>query len=414
MIMTIALGFVSYEYILRTMPMPLAAEWLGAMSVNAAQLSQSNRVFFVLYALLQIPIGMVIDQRGAKLWLKAGSLCCAAGCILLALAPNFFLMVVARTLLTLGGATATLCCFKLAINWLPSRCFGSICGVVGAISMLCAWHGSQLIQQASTPHWVIWLLQMGALGLMIALLTHFVLLDAPMQRSPHLSRYMATTCRNLMRVLCTPSVWLCGIAMGLSFIPFSALGLQWGTSYLELSQQLNKHHATLITKLLFAGGMVGCIGFGLASDCWKNRKKTYLTGMVLAVTIMLYITLIKQHSNFTMGMLWFLLGMFCACGVLCFVIAKEAVPLSMGATTLAVVNTIMLSVGAGAQWLMTSLLTIHHSQHHYLVHTAVDYHRLFLLLPAGLVAAIMAIYFTNNNQVTQQPAYSQVETKPQP
>lgn len=408
-VMIIVLVFVIYEYSLRIMPTPLAADWLDSLGTHAAQLTQLNRFYFLVYISLQIPVGMCIDQRGPKPLLIAASTCCAAGCALLALALHHHWMLPARLLIGVGTTTATLCCLRLAINWLPLHWFGSICGLVTAIGMACTLQGHQIIQSIASPHWRLWLLQMSTMGLVIALLTYIFVSNTPANQRQHQSSTTKLSFRHLLTILYTPTVWICGMAIGLSFIPFSALGLQWGIPYLETIHHLNKHHATLLSRLILAGGVIGCMCFGLLSDLSRNRKKSYLVGILLALMTMACMVFLPNPSNFSIGIVWFALGLFCACGVLSFAVAKETMPLSMSATTLAVVNTIMLSIGAASQWIMVYLLALFRKQMWYV---ADDYQKLFLLLPFGLIITLIMVLFIKESHASQQPEYSQAAVKP--
>ena len=85
--------------------------------VTAAAISTVAVVQIIVYAALQIPVGVLADRIGPRTLIVTGALVMAAGQVTLALAPGFALAVVARILVGVGDAMT----FVSVIRLLPGE-----------------------------------------------------------------------------------------------------------------------------------------------------------------------------------------------------------------------------------------------------------------------------------------------------
>lgn len=111
-----------------------AAERFGA---SATALSTLAIMQVAVYALMQIPVGMLLDRIGASRLILAGAVLMAVGQTLLAYAPSLEIAVLARILVGIGDATTFVSGLRVISAWFaPNRVpimqqiFGS-CGQAG-------------------------------------------------------------------------------------------------------------------------------------------------------------------------------------------------------------------------------------------------------------------------------------------
>ena len=81
-----------------------AVEATDRFDVNAAALSTLGVVQIVVYAALQIPVGVMLDRVGPRALLATGAALMALGQATLALAPTLEIALVARVLVGAGDA----------------------------------------------------------------------------------------------------------------------------------------------------------------------------------------------------------------------------------------------------------------------------------------------------------------------
>jgi len=106
---------------------------------TAALLSSLAVVQLVVYAGLQIPIGLLIDRVGPKLLITTGSAIMVAGQLVLAFAPSISIAIVGRILVGAGDAAVFISLIRLINSWFQGRnvpVLSQWTGNVGAIGQI--------------------------------------------------------------------------------------------------------------------------------------------------------------------------------------------------------------------------------------------------------------------------------------
>jgi MFS family permease len=101
--------------------------------VAATTISTMAVVQIVVYAALQIPVGVLVDRIGSRTLIVAGALIMAAGQVLLAFAPAFGLALAARILVGIGDAFTFVSVVRLLPNWFSGRILPQLAQWVGIL-----------------------------------------------------------------------------------------------------------------------------------------------------------------------------------------------------------------------------------------------------------------------------------------
>ena len=112
--------------------------------MNSLQLSHENMgilggVFFLSFALFQIPSGILLDKFGPRIVMSVVILFAFVGSILFALAENYLSLLVARIFMGLGCSICLMGSLVLITKWSPSNfsiLAGTILGVGGLGGLL--------------------------------------------------------------------------------------------------------------------------------------------------------------------------------------------------------------------------------------------------------------------------------------
>lgn len=96
----------------------LATERFG---ITASQLALFTVLQLVVYASMQIPVGVLLDRFGSRAMLLAGLLLLTAGQLVFAVATSFPVAVAARALVGLGDALIFISVFRLVALWFLVR-----------------------------------------------------------------------------------------------------------------------------------------------------------------------------------------------------------------------------------------------------------------------------------------------------
>lgn len=104
--------------------------------ISASLLSTLAVVQLVVYAALQIPVGILLDRFGPRVLIAAGAVCMLAGQILLALAPSIGVAVIGRILVGAGDATTFISVVRLLSSWFRGRILPVLSQWTGNIGQL--------------------------------------------------------------------------------------------------------------------------------------------------------------------------------------------------------------------------------------------------------------------------------------
>lgn len=155
-------------------------EAMDRFGVDASRVAVFTAVQVGVYALSQIPVGLIIDKVGPRRMMVLGALIMAAGQVTLALTEMYAIAIVARVLIGAGDATAFLSAMRLLPAWFPIRTtpmftqltagLGQLGQFLSAVPFLALLHG---------PGWTAAFLTLGSAGALVALAAAIAVSDTP-------------------------------------------------------------------------------------------------------------------------------------------------------------------------------------------------------------------------------------------
>ncbi|GGZ95858.1 MFS transporter [Streptomyces subrutilus] len=102
--------------------------------VNASALAAFSLLQLLVYAGMQIPVGLMVDRLGTKKVLTLGAVLFTAGQLGFALSPSYGMALAARALLGCGDAMTFISVLRLGTRWFPARrgpLMAQLAGLVG-------------------------------------------------------------------------------------------------------------------------------------------------------------------------------------------------------------------------------------------------------------------------------------------
>ncbi|RCS57114.1 MFS transporter [Parvibium lacunae] len=110
------------------------------LGVSSAQLGFLSSLYFLTFASMQLPLGLLLDRYGPKRVEVCLLLVAAAGSVLFALAPNFFMLCLARAAIGVGVSACLMAPYKGYRQWFaekwqaPLSSWMLMVGTAGALS----------------------------------------------------------------------------------------------------------------------------------------------------------------------------------------------------------------------------------------------------------------------------------------
>lgn len=347
-IWSLAALFFLYEFFTRTFIGTIATNVMSKFHLSASELSVVGAAYYMTYALMQVPVGGLIDRFGIKKQLVMANLCCVAGLFLFAFAHTYAILVVSRLLIGFGSSFAFISLLMLAINWFPSKNFGFFSGatqILGAIGPMLAGAPLLWLLHVTDNHWETAILYVAVAGIMLSLFLAIFLKDHPKKTPPSILENQTALSAKLLGLMKNKQLQWIAIYSFCIYASISLLGAIWGTYYLE-TRGISKVLAANITSTIWLGLAIGSPLIGFVSDAIQNRRKPLLYCALLGVVITAGISYWPTHSPWVFSCLYFSLGLIGAGQTLSFTALSDRVNRHEQATAMGMNNTAVMLGGA--------------------------------------------------------------------
>jgi MFS family permease len=259
-----------------------AAERFAA---SPAALSGFVVLQLLVYAILQIPVGLLLDRFGARRLIVTGALVMAAGQLLLAVAETLPLAVAARVLVGAGDALTFISVLSVVTAWFPARrvplmtqltgLLGQLGQVLSAVPFAALLHG---------PGWATAFVSSAALGVAVALAVLAVVQNQPAGApapppAPSPRQVLAGLAVSWREPGTRLGLWT---HMGTQFSG-TVFALLWGVPYLVAGQGMSPGAASALLTLFVLIGIVAGPLFGVFTARHPLRR-SWLVLTVIVLT----------------------------------------------------------------------------------------------------------------------------------
>lgn len=160
---------------------PAAQEHFG---IDASTLAAFPVIQLLVYALCQIPVGMLLDRYGSSVLILAGAVLMMAGQVAMATVANVELAILARVLVGAGDACTFTAVIRMLPEWFKPRqlpTLGQVTGLIGQFGQLISV--TPLVFVVTAFGWTRGFLGVVAVAFLFTLLGVVVLRDAPGRRT---------------------------------------------------------------------------------------------------------------------------------------------------------------------------------------------------------------------------------------
>lgn len=104
--------------------------------ISASQLASFTMLQLLVYASMQIPVGLMVDRFGSRTVLTAAVTVVSLGQLAFALAQNYPVALGARVLVGAGDAMTFICVLRLVTSWFPDRQIPLVSQLTGNLGQL--------------------------------------------------------------------------------------------------------------------------------------------------------------------------------------------------------------------------------------------------------------------------------------
>ncbi|WP_256104574.1 nitrate/nitrite transporter [Streptomyces sp. ODS05-4] len=312
--------------------------------VNASALSAFSILQLLVYAGMQIPVGLMVDRLGTKKVLTLGVVLFTAGQLGFALSPSYGAALAARALLGCGDAMTFISVLRLGSRWFPARRgpliaqVAALCGMAGnLVSTLVL---SRLLDGLG---WTQAFAGSALAGVLVLVLLLLFLKDHPEGWEPQ--RVTGGGPRFVRRQIA--DAWAePGTRLGMwvhftTQFPAMVFLLLWGMPFLVEAQELDRGTAGGLLTLVVVSNMAVGLAYGQIIARHHTARVPLALGTVAATAALWAAVLLWPGGRAPMALLVVLCLVLGACGpasMIGFDFARPANPPQRQGTASGIVN----------------------------------------------------------------------------
>jgi MFS family permease len=346
--------FVVFNYVQQVVPNIIAVQLSHAFDATESTLGNIAASYFYAYAILQIPVGLIVDRYGTRRPLVIAILAAGLGTLAFSWAHSSGSAQIARLIMGASAAFSFIGCLKLVEEWFPTSKFSTLAGMTNTAGMVGAASGAPVAVLVNVIGWRESVAWMGGAELILAVFVLLIVRDRTATTS-HAAPEVQNSSVGMFGVLRNPQVWINAVYATSISLVFVAFGGLWGTSYIQKVYDLNAIAAAGTGSLLFLGGIAGSLFFGWYSDYLGRRKPPMVfagVGALATMACLLYLPGIPL-AGFKLGL--FLVGFFSSANIVSYAVARDLYP-KLAGLSIGFLSTCYFAGSAASQPLVGMLL----------------------------------------------------------
>ncbi len=242
--------------------------------ISAAQLATFTMLQLLVYAGMQIPVGLLVDRFGPRSVILTGAIVLTLAQTGFALAESYGAALVARVFVGMGDAMTWICLLRLVVSWFPGRRVPLLTALSGTFGQLGALGAAAPMTWAlSHLGWTRAYLTAAAVSVVVTGVVAVLVHDAPESRSLRGPKLTFATVRHSLRASWAHPGTRLGFWMHfVTQFSATAMALLWGFPFLVRGEHLSDGRAGLLLSLIVVAVIYGgpTIGWLIGRHPWHR------------------------------------------------------------------------------------------------------------------------------------------------
>ena len=381
----------------------LSEELRSGFSLSAAELGTLHAAFFVVYALVQIPTGVLVDRIGPRYVGAGGAVLLSLGAVLFSFGDGYLIALAARGLVGLGSGVIFVSILRFAANWYRVDEFATMTGMTGAVAGLGAILATTPLAVAvDTIGWRETMRILAGVGFLAGGAAYVLVRNSPSDAGlepiegvpdqPPVT--LAETREYLGRLARDRDQWLLSsIFFATNGTLLTLIGL-WGVPYLVVVYDFDVTTASLFTLVGAVGMLFGGPTIGWLSDRFENRHLPMSLGVAGFSFVLAIIAVTGRPPLWVVAVVYGVSGFLIGSGLLTLTLVKERYPSGASGVATATVNTAGFVGASLLPWAMGVALDAYTTGE--VVAGTVVYTEFGYRVAFGLVSGVLAVAFLSS------------------
>ncbi|WP_170181803.1 MFS transporter [Phreatobacter stygius] len=332
----------------------IATTLAGELELTAAQLGTLSSSFFLVFALCQIPVGIVIDRYGPRSAMLGSAAFVILGSFVFAFAQGNGSLLAGRLLLGIGCSTFLMAPLVIYSRAFPPATFASLTGLQLSISSLGNIGATVPLALATEAFgWRAAFIAAG-LGCLALTLAIFVVVRGPaagpQAGSP--KETLADALRGVARATRAPGFWRLFLIQFSSYSTFGLIIGLWGGPYLAHVHGSDLQTQGQVLLAMAVAQVCGMLFWGLADRIVKAYRPLTLTAAGLSVALLVGLIVVGHRlDTFGAAAIIAALGFSCAYAPVIVAHGKAMFPPALTGRGMTLLNIGTVGGGFATQWL---------------------------------------------------------------
>lgn len=341
----VVLAAISVSYLVvftqRTGPGVIGDQLQAEFHVSAGVLGTITSIQYLLYMLLQIPIGVYGDKSGPERMLVIGVLLDGVGTLVFTSADTFLWLLVGRAIVGIGDSLIWVNIVLILAKWFAKGRFAAVLAVANTAGSL-----GSLVTSVPLAAWIAvagWHMPFRIIGLLLvalAIVDFFVLIVAKRGRGNAQEDLAQITIQRLpiramlakvVRDRLSWSTFCCHFgAMG----TYLAMVSLWVVPYFMSVYGVARSEAAWFSLVAFMGALVAGPIIGWVSDRLGDRRRPYFVTQSLGTLAWLTVVVFAGKPPIGLaGVVMFVVGFGCGSSLLTFACIRDHVKPELAGVT---------------------------------------------------------------------------------
>ena len=335
-----------YEYFIRVAPSVMVPELMSAFAVNATAIGVLSGFFFYIYAPLQLPVGVLIDQYGARKLLTFSGIVAGLGTLLFGIADYYWVAAAGRFLMGAGSSFGFVGIVYICSHWFEEKRRGIMIGLANTIGMIGAILAQGPLRLGlNALGWRVTFIILAVFGVFIGTLLYVLVRDDPpnvphphirdQHAAKHLWQNVVIGCKN-------SQTWISSLMALFFYVSTATFAGLWGIPFIQATYGISTERAGFAISMIFVGWAIGGPIIGIYSDRIRQKKSILAFTTLIGFVLMSCITYLTNPPIAILFILLLLVGFASSAQLLNFSYSIDVNPLSAKGTAAAFVNFIVV------------------------------------------------------------------------
>ena len=325
----------------------LSEQLTSDFGTTAAQLGTLHASFFIIYALTQVPTGVLADRYGPRYVGSGGAFVLSVGALGFVASNGYVAAFLSRALIGLGSSVIFVTILRFCANWYRTDEFGTMTGLTAGIAGLGAIFATTPLAVAiDRVGWRPTLTALGVLGFVGGALVFVLARKSPanagLEPIDDVPEQPSVTLREtgayLTELVGDLDQWLLSIVFfATNGTVLTVIGL-WGVPYLVVVYDVSVTTASTYTLLGSIGILVGGPAVGWVSDRLGRRILPMIAGLSAFLAALLVVPVVGKPPLALVAAAYFVIGFAVGFAMLALSAVKEKYPPDASGVATATVN----------------------------------------------------------------------------